>query len=108
MVDFTNSSENMINLDSVKHLYARMNSIYRRIIDQLVDPDDIETMEAIEENMPSLLDYVMEVSWLDKGDAIFDEIINGSEVDMEVDMDKLYDLCEFFDADPSDLFILED
>ena len=104
MVDFTNSSENMINLDSVKHLYARMNSIYRRIIDQLVDPDDIETMEAIEENMPSLLDYVMELGWIDQKDSIIDEMSK----DLEVDMDELYDLCEFFDANPHDLFILED
>ena len=104
MVDFTNSSENMMNLDSVKHLYARMNSIYRRIIDQLVDPDDIETMEAIEENMPSLLDYVMELGWIDQKDSIIDEMSK----DLEVDMDELYDLCEFFDANPHDLFILED
>ena len=104
MVDFTNSSENMMNLDSVKHLYARMDSIYRRIIDQLVDPDDIETMEAIDENMPSLLDYVMEVGWLDQKDPIIDERSKG----LEVDMDELYDLCEFFDANPNELFILED
>ncbi|MBR6541800.1 MAG: hypothetical protein IKT73_01195 [Anaerotignum sp.] len=104
MVDFTNSSENMMNLDSVKHLYARMDSIYRRIIDQLVDPDDIETQVAIDENMPSLLDYVMEVGWLDQKDPIIDERSKG----LEVDMDELYDLCEFFDANPNELFILED
>ena len=104
MVDFTNSSENMMNLDSVKHLYARMDSIYRRIIDQLVDPDDIETQVAIDENMPSLLDYVMEVGWLDQKDSIIDERSQG----LEVDMDELYDLCEFFDANPNELFILED
>ncbi|MBR5123012.1 MAG: hypothetical protein IKY38_00125 [Anaerotignum sp.] len=104
MVDFTNSSENMMNLDSVKHLYARMDSIYRRIIDQLVDPDDIETQVAIDENMPSLLDYVMEVGWLDQKDPIIDERSQG----LEVDMDELYDLCEFFDANPNELFILED
>ena len=104
MVDFTNSSENMMNLDSVKHLYARMDSIYRRIIDQLVDPDDIETQVAIDENMPSLLDYVMEVGWLDQKDPLIDERSQG----LEVDMDELYDLCEFFDANPNELFILED
>ena len=104
MVDFTNSSENMMNLDSVKHLYARMDSIYRRIIDKLVDPDDIETQVAIDENMPSLLDYVMEVGWLDQKDPIIDERSQG----LEVDMDELYDLCEFFDANPNELFILED
>ena len=104
MVDFTNSSENMMNLDSVKHLYARMDSIYRHIIDQLVDPDDIETQVAIDENMPSLLDYVMEVGWLDQKDPIIDERSKG----LEVDMDELYDLCEFFDANPNELFILED
>ena len=104
MVDFTNSSENMMNLDSVKHLYARMDSIYRRIIDQLVDPDDIETQVAIDENMPSLLDYVMEVGWLDQKDSTIDEMSK----DLEVDMDELYDLCEFFDANPNELFILED
>ena len=104
MVDFTNSSENMMNLDSVKHLYARMDSIYRRIIYQLVDPDDIETQVAIDENMPSLLDYVMEVGWLDQKDSIIDERSQG----LEVDMDELYDLCEFFDANPNELFILED
>ena len=104
MVDFTNSSENMMNLDSVKHLYARMDSIYRRIIDQLVDPDDMETLVEIDENMPSLLDYVMEVGWLDQKDPIIDERSKG----LEVDMDELYDLCEFFDANPNELFILED
>ena len=104
MVDFTNSSEDMMNLDSVKLLYTRMDGIYRRIIDQLVDPDDIETQVAIDENMPSLLDYVMEVGWLDQKDPIIDERSQG----LEVDMDELYDLCEFFDANPNELFILED
>ena len=106
MVDFTNNSENMMNLDSVKKLYARMDDIYRRIIDGLIDPEDEETRETVEEYMPSLIDYILEVAQtdhIDDSDETFYDLPG-----LEVDMDELYDACEFFNFNPNEMFILEE
>lgn len=104
MVDFTNSSQDRMNLDSVIRLYARMDSIYRRIINGLVDPEDAETTAFVEEYMPSLIDYILEIAQADISDPTIDRMAEG----LEVDMDELYDTCEFFDFDPHQIFILED
>ena len=106
MIDFTNNSENMMNLDSVKYLYTRMDDIYRRIIDGLIDPEDEETRETVEEYMPSLIDYILEVAQSDNIDDFSESYYDLPG--LEVDMDELYDTCEFFDFDPNEFFILED
>ena len=105
MVDFTNTSKDMMNVNSVISLFARMDSMYKQIIGQLVDLEDPEIADFLAENMPALNDYILEICNASERDPEIDAIYSEN---CPVDMEELMDLCDFFDFDPKKCFILKD
>ena len=101
MVDFTNTCESVMTVDAVKRLFARTNGIYRHIIEQLVDVEDPEVADFLEEYMPNLTDFLMDVALSETTSDVVDEECKN----LNVDMDELLDVCEFFNFNPYDYFI---
>ena len=105
MVDFTNNSKDMMNVNSMITFFVRMNQMYRQIISELVDTENPETADFLAENMPALNDYILEFCCAKNRDPELDAIYDENS---PVDMEELMALCDFFDFDPAELFILKD
>ena len=105
MVDFTNNSKDMMNVNSVISFFARMNSMYSQIISHVADTENPEVAEFLAENMPALNDYILELCSASERDPEIDAIYTEN---CPVDMDELMALCDFFDFDPDKYFILKD
>ena len=74
MIDFTNNSKDMMNINSMITFFVRMNQMYSQIIGELVDMENPETADFLAENMPALNDYILEFCCAKNRDPELDAI----------------------------------